>query len=61
MVHFAAETHVDRSIADAGDFFRTNVLGLRTGSRAEPAQGPGVCFGRRPTVRLGGPVRSAAS
>jgi dTDP-glucose 4,6-dehydratase len=27
IVHFAAETHVDRSIADARDFVRTNVLG----------------------------------
>ena len=29
VVHFAAETHVDRSILDAGDFLRTNVLGTR--------------------------------
>jgi dTDP-glucose 4,6-dehydratase len=27
VVHFAAETHVDRSIQDAGAFLRTNVLG----------------------------------
>jgi len=27
VVHFAAETHVDRSIADASDFVRTNVEG----------------------------------
>jgi len=27
VVHFAAETHVDRSIADAREFFRTNVEG----------------------------------
>ena len=27
VVHFAAETHVDRSIAAAGDFIRTDVLG----------------------------------
>lgn len=27
VVHFAAETHVDRSILDAGVFVRTNVLG----------------------------------
>jgi dTDP-glucose 4,6-dehydratase len=30
VVHFAAESHVDRSIADAGDFMRTNVLGSYT-------------------------------
>jgi len=27
IIHFAAESHVDRSIADARDFVRTNVLG----------------------------------
>jgi len=30
LVHFAAETHVDRSIARPGDFIRTNVLGTQT-------------------------------
>ncbi|MEU3529352.1 dTDP-glucose 4,6-dehydratase [Streptomyces sp. NPDC038707] len=30
VVHFAAESHVDRSLADAGDFYRTNVLGTQT-------------------------------
>ncbi|MFG2344440.1 dTDP-glucose 4,6-dehydratase [Streptomyces phaeochromogenes] len=30
VVHFAAETHVDRSLEGAGDFFRTNVLGTQT-------------------------------
>lgn len=29
-VHFAAESHVDRSIASAGEFARTNVLGTLT-------------------------------
>lgn len=29
IVHFAAETHVDRSIADSADFIRTNVEGTR--------------------------------
>ncbi len=29
IVHFAAETHVDRSILGAGDFVRTNVEGTR--------------------------------
>jgi dTDP-glucose 4,6-dehydratase len=27
IVHFAAESHVDRSIADSGDFIRTNIVG----------------------------------
>lgn len=30
IVHFAAESHVDRSITDASDFIRTNVLGTFT-------------------------------
>lgn len=30
VVHFAAESHVDRSIAAAGDFVVTNVLGTQT-------------------------------
>jgi dTDP-glucose 4,6-dehydratase len=30
VVHFAAESHVDRSIYGAGDFVRTNVLGTQT-------------------------------
>ena len=30
IAHFAAETHVDRSIADASDFVSTNVSGTRT-------------------------------
>jgi dTDP-glucose 4,6-dehydratase len=29
IVHFAAETHVDRSIEDANDFLVTNILGTR--------------------------------
>jgi dTDP-glucose 4,6-dehydratase len=30
IIHFAAESHVDRSISDASDFIRTNVLGTFT-------------------------------
>jgi dTDP-glucose 4,6-dehydratase len=30
IVHFAAESHVDRSIVDPGSFVRTNVLGTQT-------------------------------
>jgi dTDP-glucose 4,6-dehydratase len=29
IIHFAAESHVDRSILDSGPFVRTNVLGLQ--------------------------------
>src|SRR5580700_713005 len=44
VVHFAAETHVDRSIHDPGEFVRTNVVGtlqLLNASRAlwQGAQG----------------------
>ena len=34
VVNFAAESHVDRSIAEAGEFVRTNVLGTETLLRA---------------------------
>jgi dTDP-glucose 4,6-dehydratase len=34
VVHFAAESHVDRSIAGAAEFVRTNVLGTETLLRA---------------------------
>jgi len=30
VIHFAAESHVDRSITDPGNFVRTNVLGTQT-------------------------------
>ena len=29
IVHFAAESHVDRSIERAGDFIRTNIVGTQ--------------------------------
>jgi dTDP-glucose 4,6-dehydratase len=40
IVHFAAESHVDRSILSAGDFVRTNVLG--TATLLEQARAHGV-------------------
>ncbi len=40
IVHFAAESHVDRSIADSQPFLRTNVLG--TGVLLEAARRKGV-------------------
>ena len=45
VVHFAAETHVDRSILDPGVFVRTNVLG--TYNLLEAARELGK--GRRPS------------
>ena len=57
VVHFAAETHVDRSIQGAGDFIRTDVYGtfvlleaarrggraLRASSRSRPTRCTGAC------------------
>ncbi|ARZ67322.1 dTDP-glucose 4,6-dehydratase [Streptomyces sp. HU2014] len=40
VVHFAAESHVDRSIEDAGAFVRTNVLGTHTLLREALDAGP---------------------
>ncbi len=34
VIHFAAESHVDRSIADPGPFLKTNILGTETLARA---------------------------
>ncbi|WP_433888374.1 dTDP-glucose 4,6-dehydratase [Streptomyces sp. CA-111067] len=42
VVNFAAETHVDRSIDDAGAFVRTNVLGTDTLLRAAAGAGSGL-------------------
>ncbi|GAB3296137.1 dTDP-glucose 4,6-dehydratase [Parasphingorhabdus pacifica] len=39
VVHFAAETHVDRSIAGASDFVTTNVVGTNTLLQAAVAEG----------------------
>ncbi|WP_236573896.1 dTDP-glucose 4,6-dehydratase [Streptomyces sp. GS7] len=41
VVHFAAESHVDRSIAGAAEFVRTNVLGTQTLLEAASAAGVG--------------------
>lgn len=39
IVHFAAESHVDRSIIDSGDFLKTNVIG--TGNLLDAAKNNG--------------------
>jgi len=39
VVHFAAESHVDRSVLDASDFIRTNVLGTQNLLDVARAQG----------------------
>ncbi len=41
VINFAAETHVDRSILDAGEFIRTNVLGTQVLLEAARARGVG--------------------
>ncbi|MFD0900314.1 dTDP-glucose 4,6-dehydratase [Actinomadura sediminis] len=41
IVHFAAETHVDRSIVSAAEFVRTNVLGTQTLLEAADRNGVG--------------------
>jgi len=41
VVHFAAESHVDRSIAGADEFVRTNVLGTQTLLNAASEHGVG--------------------
>ncbi len=41
IVHFAAESHVDRSIEDAGAFLETNVIGTQT--LLDFARARGVC------------------
>jgi dTDP-glucose 4,6-dehydratase len=42
VVNFAAETHVDRSILSAGDFIRTDVLGVHTLLEAGREKGIGL-------------------
>jgi len=39
IIHFAAETHVDRSIVDAGDFIKTNINGTHVLLEASRRQG----------------------
>ena len=51
IVHFAAESHVDRSIHDPGDFIRTNLLGtfnLLECARAYSRKLAGRCEGQIP-------------
>jgi dTDP-glucose 4,6-dehydratase len=61
VVHFAAETHVDRSIQAAGDFIRTDVMG--TFVLLEAARdAPGLrCFVQISTDEVYGSVPAGAS
>jgi dTDP-glucose 4,6-dehydratase len=57
IVHFAAETHVDRSISDATPFLRTNVVG--TGVLLDVARTRGVgCFVHVSTDEVYGSLES---
>ena len=61
VVHFAAETHVDRSIQDPADFIRTDVFGtfvLLDASRSAPAL---RCFIQISTDEVYGSVETGAS
>ena len=61
VVHFAAETHVDRSIQDADDFIRTDVFGtfvLLEAARSAPEL---RCFVQISTDEVYGSVETGAS
>jgi dTDP-glucose 4,6-dehydratase len=51
--NFAAESHVDRSIASADEFLRTNVIGLRCFLRQRAKKEFGVLFRYRRTKVMG--------
>ena len=59
VVHFAAESHVDRSIADAASFWRTNVLGTQRILDAAHIHGVGRLI-HVSTDEVYGPSRSGA-
>ena len=61
VVHFAAETHVDRSLLEAGEFLRTDVLGtfvLLEAARAAPGL---RCFVQISTDEVYGSVAEGSS
>ncbi|MCD5310622.1 dTDP-glucose 4,6-dehydratase [Kineosporia babensis] len=61
VVHFAAESHVDRSIVAAGDFVRTNVLGTQTLLDAALRAGPsGIRFVHVSTDEVYGSIEHGA-
>jgi dTDP-glucose 4,6-dehydratase len=60
VVHFAAESHVDRSLRDAGDFVTTNVLGAQQVFEAALRHGVGRLV-HVSTDEVYGPVEEGAS
>ena len=61
VVHFAAETHVDRSLMSAGDFVRTDVLGTFVMLDAARAARRLECFVQVSTDEVYGSVDEGAS
>jgi dTDP-D-glucose 4,6-dehydratase len=61
VVHFAAESHVDRSIADAAPFITTNVLGTQVLLDAARHAGSSVSSTSRPTRSTARWARKASS
>ena len=60
VVHFAAESHVDRSIDDPGPFLRTNIMGTETLLRLPASTPSGGSTTSRPT-RSSAPSRSTTA
>ena len=61
VVHFAAETHVDRSIQGAGDFIRTDVIGTFVLLEAARSASALKCFIQISTDEVYGSVPTGAS
>ena len=61
VVHFAAETHVDRSILEAGEFIRTDVIGTFVLLEAARAAANLRCFVQISTDEVYGSVAEGSS
>jgi dTDP-glucose 4,6-dehydratase len=61
VVHFAAETHVDRSIMQAGEFIRTDIIGTFTLLEAARASERLRCFIQISTDEVYGSVHEGSS
>ncbi len=61
VVHFAAETHVDRSILEAGEFIRTDVIGTFVLLEAARAAADLRCFVQISTDEVYGSVADGSS
>ena len=61
VVHFAAETHVDRSILEAGDFIRTDVIGTFVLLEAARSSSKLRCFVQISTDEVYGSVAEGSS